>query len=259
MGYELTYKYHKKTEDGYDTDKVDELKKKVGDPFEDVPLEKLAATIMMQLARRDIWVVDVEITELSKKKIKFRETEGGIVIKNKKFTLDSIAGALESHPVQEAPSCPAQLPSQHPHEAMAKPTAPVPTAHPHEAIAKTPAPSGEKAIRNEIFDPTDDMVRAGMVKGQFTRGKLYPIFKEEKDPREVAAGRELPMLYKTKDDLGKAQLVPSACFVAQGQGLVGGGQFDSDMPSLRGGGGGGLSDDGLRWDGVVEGGATDIR
>jgi len=242
MGYELTYKYHKKIEGKYETEEVNEIKKKVGDPFEDISLEKLAAIIMMQLARRDIWVVDVEITELSKKKIKFRETEGGIVIKNKKFTLDSIAGALESQPVEDSviPSCP-QV--KHPHEIMAKPT---------------PVISGEKAIRNEIFNPSDDMVRAGLIKGAFTKGKAYPIFKEDKDPREQIAGRELPMLYKTKDNTGKFTLVPSVCFSAIGKGLIGGGQFDNDMPSLRGGGGG-LSDDGLRWDGVVDGGAMDIR
>ena len=63
MGYEVTYKYHPKREDGngYNTDEVKELTKKVGKAFDDMPSEKLAAVVMSQLARRDIWIIDVEI------------------------------------------------------------------------------------------------------------------------------------------------------------------------------------------------------
>jgi hypothetical protein len=101
MGFEITYKFHEKLEEGgYDKEKVKELKKEIGEPFEDIPLQKLAAAIMLQLARRDVWVIDVEVTEVVRKKIKFKEVEGGISLKNKKFTLESIAGGLE--PVQEA-------------------------------------------------------------------------------------------------------------------------------------------------------------
>ena len=86
MGYEVVYFFHPRDEEGnYQKNETKELKKKVGDAFEDVPLEKLASVVMSQLARRDIWVFDVKIQELVKKEISFKETKGGIVIKNKKF------------------------------------------------------------------------------------------------------------------------------------------------------------------------------
>jgi len=89
MGFEVVFKYHDKIENGYDTLENKTFKKKFGDPYEDVPLSKLALFVMGQLARRDIWIVDVEINEFIKKSISFRENKGGIIIKNKKFSLDS--------------------------------------------------------------------------------------------------------------------------------------------------------------------------
>ena len=88
MGFECIYYFHKKVDGDYDRENKETFKKKVGDPFDDVPLEKLAASIMAQMARRDIWIVDVEIFELTKKQISFKESKGGIVIKNKKFSFD---------------------------------------------------------------------------------------------------------------------------------------------------------------------------
>ena len=86
MGFEVVFKYHDKIENGYDTLENKTFKKKFGDPYEDVPLSKLALFIMGQLARRDIWIVDVEINEFIKKSISFRENKSGIIIKNNKFT-----------------------------------------------------------------------------------------------------------------------------------------------------------------------------
>lgn len=96
MGYEVLYKFHEKDETGnYNKNEVKEMKKKIGDAYDDVPLEKLASIIMSQLARRDIWILpDVEIYEYKKSKISFRETKGGIVIKNKKFELDTDANII---------------------------------------------------------------------------------------------------------------------------------------------------------------------
>ena len=87
MGYEIIcyYKKRKKSDEESPSDEALSFKKRIGDPYEETPIEKLAAAIMMQLARRDIWVDDVEIYEISKKKISFKETKSGIVIKNKKF------------------------------------------------------------------------------------------------------------------------------------------------------------------------------
>jgi hypothetical protein len=112
MGYECCYKYHEKVEGDYNKEEVKTFKKKVGDPFEDVPLNKLATVVMAQLARRDIWIIDVEILELSKKPISFRETKNGIIIKNKKFSFDlgEESTNLIEEDVEEA------KPSSHPHQ-----------------------------------------------------------------------------------------------------------------------------------------------
>ena len=88
MGYEVKYHYHDKTESGYDTDDVKIFTKRVGKSFEDASLGAVASAIIRQLARRDIWVVNVEIVEFVKKEISFRESKGGIVIKNRKFNFD---------------------------------------------------------------------------------------------------------------------------------------------------------------------------
>ena len=87
MGFECCYYYHEKVDGDYNKEETKTFKKKVGDPFDDVPLEKLAASIMAQMARRDIWIVNVEIFELSKKPVNFKESKGGIVIKTKSFLL----------------------------------------------------------------------------------------------------------------------------------------------------------------------------
>jgi len=49
--------------------------------LEEVPVEKLASAVMMQLARRDIMVFNVEISEFIKRKVSFKETKGGVLIK----------------------------------------------------------------------------------------------------------------------------------------------------------------------------------
>ena len=88
MGFECCYYYHEKVDGDYNREETKTFRKKVGDPFDEVPLEKLAASIIAQMARRDIWIVNVEIFELSKKQVSFKESKGGIVIKNKKFSFD---------------------------------------------------------------------------------------------------------------------------------------------------------------------------
>src|SRR5205809_229584 len=90
MGYEILYQFHPRKEDGgYNTELTEEKTVRVGKPFDDTPLEKCAAAIMMQLARRDVWVVDVKVTELVKNEISFKESSDGkgIVLKNRKFKL----------------------------------------------------------------------------------------------------------------------------------------------------------------------------
>lgn len=89
MGYEVKFLYFEKDAETKEYNREEEktLVKKIGKSTEEVPLEKLAFVVMNQMARRDIWVEDVEIYEFVKKKISFKESSSGdgIIIGGKKF------------------------------------------------------------------------------------------------------------------------------------------------------------------------------
>ena len=80
MGYEIICYYKKrKKSDEEAPDETLSFKKRIGDPYEETPIEKLAAAIMMQLARRDIWVDDVEIYKDVKSNFQRFEDSGGLI------------------------------------------------------------------------------------------------------------------------------------------------------------------------------------
>ena len=109
MGFECLYHYHERVEGDYNREEKKTFKKKVGDPFEEVSLEKLAGAVMAQLARRDVWIVDVEVYELSKKAISFKEAKGGIILKNKKFLFEGGGDDSSSVIVQDMVQAPAPV------------------------------------------------------------------------------------------------------------------------------------------------------
>jgi len=253
MGFSVLYRYYERLPDGnYNKDEFKEMKRKIGDPLDDTTLEELASKILAQMARRDIWVQDVEIFEYEKKKITFKETPGGIVLKNKKFTLDTIGHSLEAKDITPVQTATAQSVPAH-----LNPGAPLPQVIHQQQLQQRegiPVPSelqGQVPIRVEVFDPEPDMLRAGMVKGKFSPGKKYPIFSEVRDPREAIAGRELPILYVTIDDAGRRMVAPSVCFRPTQVGLIGGNFATNNAPAARG--------DGLVWDGVEQNDVLDIR
>ena len=270
MGFGVEYFYYERREDGtYNTDELKSIRRKVGEPLDDTPLETLASKVLAQLARRDIWVQDVKIYEYKKQEITFKETKGGIVLKNKKFTLDAISHDLESDDVtppqppqpQLSPQQLIQMQKLQEMAAQINAGAPVPTKNGNghqlvpvqqsEGIVVPTELVGKVPQRAEIFDPEPDHVRAGLIRGKFTPGKRYPIFSEQRDPREQQAGRELPILYVTIDDNGKRVTTPGVAFRPVGGGLVGG-TFESRPASASGG-------DGLLWSGVQEDDMQDIR
>ena len=89
MGYELIFHYKEAESPGVYKDEIKNKSYKIGKVTEDVGLDVLAGKILAQLARRSILIVDVEIYEYAKKKLNYRETNDGIVLKNKKFSFDS--------------------------------------------------------------------------------------------------------------------------------------------------------------------------
>ena len=104
LGFEITLKFHEEISKGeYNKDELKTKTTKVGGPLEDVPIEVLAGKVIAQLARRNILVVDVEIHEITKKKISFKETADGILIKNKKFRFDDGALITTSVESEETP------------------------------------------------------------------------------------------------------------------------------------------------------------
>ncbi len=225
MGFEVTYRYHERLEEGgYDKAETKELKRKVGDPFEDVQLEKLASLIMGQLARRDIWVTDVEIYELKKQKVSFRETKGGIIVKNKKFILDAENNNITCQDIQEVPVVP-------PQQQMAL----VPqngVVAPHNALAlnQQQASGPKRPIKFVVVDDTGaiqdgngDRVpvimaikRAGL---QFRPGQRYPVYQELDDPRDKRVDKfghptlDRKKVYMMWDDAKRDVMVSQDYFV----------------------------------------------
>lgn len=253
MGYEIILKYHEKLESGYDKENEKTTKKRVGKAEDDVAPEKLAGVIMAQLARRDIWVVDVEVYEFAKRKVAFKETKGGLVIGNKKYNLDQ-CGQLG---VEETPEAVHQEQPQsqqfHQH---------IPPKPQHEIASYKPSihggasPQGatnvadlqllkKRPMRYEIFQPDPafvDMTKARAM--AFTVGDKYPIYAE----RAAGPNMMMGMLYTTIDNQGRKQMVGDKHFVPVSS-LIGGDQFnerrdvelqygdtggfDMPMPNLR--------------------------
>lgn len=235
MGYEVIYKYHEKDDSGnYNKEVIKEMKKKIGDAYEEIPLEKLASAIMSQLARRDVWILpDVEIYEYKKSKISFRETKGGIVIKNKKFELDNDANIVvheftEGQPVHQNGT-----------------TAMVPVQPPNNKT-NIAAPTG-RPIKWVALDPDERNI--AKVKGSglaFLPNKRYPVFSETADPKSF--GR---MIYVLLDENKREVTTFDDYFLNADQRMVQGfnstvdkdaepklsfGEYEKDtIPDIRGG------------------------
>ena len=84
--YEIIFKYYKH-KDNLDYDRTESLilKKKFGQIEEEYPLDKIACYIMSQLARRDIFIHDVEIYSYVKKNVSFKISKNGFSINGQKF------------------------------------------------------------------------------------------------------------------------------------------------------------------------------
>ncbi len=202
MGFEVLYSYHEKTDAGYNKEETKKLKKRIGDPFEEVPLEKLAAAIMTQYARRDIWVVDVEIFELSKKEVSFREAKNGIIIKNKKFLWGENSNiVVEDMEQAPAPQAMVPIPQQPFQQQMAVAGQSRPAIQPHNQGQLRP-------VKYMVFMPELQMMPEVKQKGlRFTPDKKYPIFHIQPSPNGIGE------IYKMVDDTGREQLVSDKYFV----------------------------------------------
>ncbi len=240
MGYEVEYKYYKEIEKGeYNRDEVMTNSIGVGTPYEEVSLDVLAGKIMALLARRSILVFGVSINEFVKKEISFRETDNGIVIKNRKFKFDDTPvtgedmGGLEEQIAQALKENPNLL---------------------EQILNKNNMPAVRSnlasPIRYEIFDP-EPRLKSEASKFRFTTGRKYPIYKEElEDGDEALAG----LLYTTTDDDGNTQKMSDKLFIPERKPLMK--EMRSDPFDVVGKG---LNDSGLNWGKIESGGMPAIR
>lgn len=218
MSFEIKYFYHpKKDGGGYDLEKTEEKSIKVGKAFEDISLEKLAAIIMAQMARRDILVTNVEIYEFVKKKISFKECKDGkgITIKGRKFSFNESSGQFVSEGEEEndddfveEPEKPSNL--DHLYQNLNKPLV-------VKKLNNVGAVDQSKILYSVYFDPTIPLIsetkRLGL---KFTKEKLYHVHKIIEDP----SGDLSKQLIVVTDDTGKAVKVDEKYFTAKGGDLL---------------------------------------
>jgi len=201
MGYECILHYHEEVTKGeYNKEELKTKSIKIGSPYDDISLEILAGKIMAQLARRNMLVVDVEIFEFAKKKISYKETEDGILIKNKKFGFDDdqiISNSLNVSSTVE--------------EITPQPIANVVENKPPVRIIEAASNKKTRPIRYEIFNPIEPYF-INIYKNKkmpFTLNKKYPIFSESPAGLDVLSG----INYLTEDDNGLKTTVNDKFFV----------------------------------------------
>jgi len=214
MAFEVVFKYYECLEDeiDYDKSKVLTYSKNLGDIFEDVSLEMLASMVFTQLARRDIFVFDVEIFELVKKKISYKQSKNNILIKNKKFGFSGETIVVQEIEQSNLLSCKqelevdnnivaaSQIKPQHILTAPAAPIVPIAPAVPVRSLKDS------RPLKKMIFVPSDTSYLKGKPL-RFTPNKVYSIY------RERLANNGIGMILCTIDDMGREVEVPDEYFI----------------------------------------------
>ncbi len=261
MSYEVTYKFYEKLEDSFDYDRSNPLsyKKIYGKLEEDYTLDSLVPNIMQQMARRDIFVFDVEIYEFQKKKITFKQSKADLIVNNKKFSTKTVLyDAIQSEEENTA--------NQIAHTNIAPTTnnnvltQTIPTAQTLPAVNLAPVlPSqanmvaknnnvnkAKRVIKFVTFDPPNPVVRAKFPY-KFTPNKKYPVFSERLAPNGIG------MVIDTIDDLNNEVKVPDELFVSLDVNLIGDQEAGFSTQSS------GLVDSTLDWKGVVKDDIPSLR
>lgn len=221
MGFEIKYFYKETSEEpGVYKDEILEKIQKIGKFDEEIPLEIVAGKIISQLARRSILIVDVEINEYAKKKISYKETESGILIKNKKFSFDTGACVESSEDYEEELSKILQD-----EVLLNKIKESIGLSSGKKVnLAQRPNKINKKILRREIYDPEPIAKSKIEQRGlKLTVGKSYPIY-EEKSKAGILS-------YNISDDSGREVEVLAEVFVAQPSGLL----FEEEGPVYFGG------------------------
>lgn len=243
MGFEVTFICHPKKEQGigYDEEIKEEKVIKIGKPFEDIPLENLAAAIMSQMARRDIWVVDVQVCELVRKDLGYKMCKDGmgIILKNRKFSFNESAQMIaedvsdpsEVEQPQLSPQVVQELPpGVHPHELIANqrqqsniddlygnPNKPVPIVKGKVQEAAKVQVNPKKVLYYVYFEPgliyEKEVKRLNL---KFSEDKKYPVHQIIPSP----SGRLDAQKLAITDDFGRIVEVEEKYFSSAGLGLM---------------------------------------
>lgn len=210
MAFEIVFKYYECLEDeiDYDKSKVLTYTKNLGDIFEDVSLEMLASMVFTQLARRDIFVFDLEIFELVKKKISYKQSKNNILIKNKKFGFSGETIVVQEIEQPNLLSCKQESEVDN-NMAQLKQVFSAVTA-PVYAVPAPVVPSkslkDSRPIRKMIFVPSDTSYLKGKPL-RFTPNKVYSVY------REKLANNGIGMILCTIDDMGREVEVTDEYFI----------------------------------------------
>lgn len=271
MGFEVKYSYFKEVSRGrYNEEEAFSDSIFVGDGAEEVPVENLAAKIMSLLARRNIFVHDIEIYEIVKNKISFKEYQDGIQIKNRKFSFDDsekiVSGlSASSSETKEVASQTTMQKDDIPMERIISEvvkrmaTEGTQNLRPNNVNLAGPArPRNQENVNLEKIDidqstPVDVLLRARPLRKEFyvsvgfediektkpyklTDGREYAIYLEVKEGIDPLTGGPAKS-YLVIDDRGKKALVSDVLFSASRSDLdttkmAGAHQ---GVPSIRGG------------------------
>ena len=250
MGFEVNYNYYEKLENSFDYNREEPktLRKIYGKAVEEYPIEKLGQAIMQQMARRDIFIFDLEIFEFQKKKISFRQNKGDLVIKNKKFT--SKGELLVDIEEDNCPDGTCHLPpivQLQPAVNIAPPiqqqNVNIAPSIQQQNINIAPRPVGlvDRILKRMQFLPG----RVISPIGAFTVEKYYPVY------RESLAKNGIGMMIETIDDKGRKTSISDEYFVSSQQNLLGGegSGFNSNT----------REDSRLNWNGVVSDQSPKLR
>ena len=177
---------------------------------------------MSQLARRDIWVVDVEVCELVKKNVKFKESADGkgIILKNKRFSLSSTAEMVSGVDIIEETVIPEGM---QPHEVIQRPARteslysdPNQVA-PIQRIDVAADADPRKVLYQVYFDPeiryVNEIKNLGL---RFTEDRKYSVHKVVPS----VTGRLDAQKLIVTDDTGQMVTVEEKFFTAAGRGLM---------------------------------------
>lgn len=209
MGFMISYKYCPEVVKGeYNKQEVKEGTVNVGSPYEDVSMDVLAGKVMALLARRNVLVSDIEIFEMVKKPVAYKESEDGITIKNRKFRFDdgpTASGGEEVANTDNSLEKIQELLKKNPNLLSSIKT------QSSAAISQTQAPQSRPPIRAEYFTDKNDgyehwwgLSKAMNPSLSVTVGKKYAIYDEKMGNSCI--------LYKIVDDNGMEQIVSDKLF-----------------------------------------------